>query len=72
MQTRLRKTGLAASIAIITLAVILAIGSTFSLFTSNSGNNIDVNSAKVEVTSELTGLTPALLAWRADDGRKIR
>ena len=56
MQTRLRKTGLTASIAIIALSVILAVGSTFSLFTSNDGNDITISSATVKVTSKLTTL----------------
>ena len=69
MQTRLRKTGLTASIAIITLAVILAIGSTFSLFTSNDGNDITVDSATVKVASAIKNVETFSLGVATNDGK---
>ena len=69
MQKRLRKTGLAASIAILTLAVILAIGSTFSLFTSGDGNDITISSATVKVTSAIKNVETFSLGVETDGGK---
>ena len=69
MQKRLRKTGLAASIAILTLAVILAVGSTFSLFTSGDGNNITISSATVKVISAIKNVETFSLGVETDGGK---
>ena len=68
MQRTLRKTGLTASIAIIALAVVLAIGSTFSLFTSGDGNDITVDSATVKVTSAIKSIETYSLGEKMADG----
>ena len=56
MQMQFRRRGIFASIVIIALCVILAVGSTFSLFTSKDDVTIDVNSATVNVVATLDSL----------------